>query len=343
MTVDKTSPLEALTELMRPAIQSQLRSIIPAVPESETGTLPYMLSYQLGWVGEGAGPQAQGKQIRPLMVLFAADAGGGNWQHALPAAGAVELLHNFSLIHDDIQDGSPTRRGRPTIWKRWGEAQAINTGDAMFALAIQSILDLENTLPPHITLQASRIFQQACLHLTQGQYLDLDFENRDEISLDEYGQMVSGKTAALLEAAMELGALCADVSPPRRGAFRDFGRQLGFAFQAQDDILGIWGEKERVGKSIKSDLVTRKKTLPILYGLTQRKRFYQHWKSGNIISEDVPVMAQLLEEEGARKFAQREADRLTKNALDALREANPEGKGGDALHALAEVLLKRKG
>ncbi|MFO8037665.1 MAG: polyprenyl synthetase family protein [Anaerolineales bacterium] len=341
--MDNTSPLDTLTDLMRPAIESQLRSIVPVASESERGSLPYMLSYQLGWVGEGAGRRAEGKQIRPLMVLFATDAGGGTWQHALPAAGAVELLHNFSLIHDDIQDGSPTRRGRPTVWKRWGQAQAINTGDAMFALAIQSILDLADTLPSDITLQACRVFQQACLHLTQGQHLDLDFEKREDVSPDEYWQMVKGKTAALLGAAMELGAICAEVSPVRRAAFREFGHQLGLAFQAQDDILGIWGEKEIIGKSIKSDLVTRKKTLPILYGLAQRKAFYQRWKGGRIPPEDVPALAQLLEEEGARSHAQREADRLTKSALDALKDANPEGKGGEALQALAEVLLKRRG
>lgn len=337
------SSLDALTELMQPAIQSQLRSIIPEASERETGDLPYMLSYQLGWVGEGAGPRAQGKQIRPLLVLFAADAGGGTWQYALPAAAAVELLHNFSLIHDDIQDRSPTRRGRPTVWKRWGEAQAINTGDAMFALALQSILDLDDKLPLQITLQASRVFQQACLRLTQGQHLDLDFENRVEISLDEYWQMVSGKTAALLGAAMELGALCAQVSSARRAAFRDFGHHLGLAFQAQDDILGIWGEKEIIGKSNKSDLVSRKKTLPILYGLTQRKAFYQRWKEGTITPEDVPELARLLEKEGARNFAQKEADHLTENALDALTNAQPEGKGGQALKELAEVLLIRRG
>ncbi len=337
------SSLDTLTELMRPAIQSQLRSIIPDASERETVDLPYMLSYQLGWVGEGAGPRAQGKQIRPLLVLFAADAGGGTWQHALPAAAAVELLHNFSLIHDDIQDRSPTRRGRPTVWKRWGEAQAINTGDAMFALAIQSILDLDHKLPLKITLQASRVFQQACLRLTQGQHLDLDFENREEISLDEYWQMVSGKTAALLGAAMELGALCAQVSSARRAAFRNFGHYLGLAFQAQDDILGIWGKKEVIGKSNKSDLVSRKKTLPILYGLTQRKAFYQRWKEDTITPEDVSELARLLEKEGARNFAEKEADRLTENALDALINAQPEGKGGQALTELAEALLKRKG
>ncbi|MFO7943335.1 MAG: polyprenyl synthetase family protein [Anaerolineales bacterium] len=337
------SPLETLSRIMRPALQNHLRSIIQAGSEFQTGELPDMLSYQLGWTGEGAGPRAQGKQIRPLLVLLTMKAGGGQWQDALPAASAVELLHNFSLIHDDIQDNSPTRRGRPSVWKRWGKAQAINTGDAMFALANRSLLDLSKSLNPRITLQACLVFQRTTLQLTKGQHLDLAFENKKQISLDQYWEMVSGKTAALLGTAMELGSICAQVSRARNKAFRKFGLQLGLAFQVQDDILGIWGETEIIGKSNTSDLVTGKKTLPILYGLAQGQTFSQRWKEGTVHPGKASDIARLLEEEGARAFAQKEADRLTKSALDALLHAKPEGKAGEALKELAKKLIKRKG
>jgi len=337
------SLLKTLAGIMRPALQNHLRSIIQAGSDFQTGQLPEMLSYQLGWTGEGAGSRAQGKQIRPLLVLLTMKAGGGRWQAALPAASAVELLHNFSLIHDDIQDNSPTRRGRPSVWKRWGKAQAINTGDAMFALANRSLLDLSKSLNPRITLQACLVFQRTTLQLTQGQHLDLAFENEKQISLDQYWEMISGKTAALLGTAMELGALCAQVSRTRKEAFREFGLQLGLAFQVQDDILGIWGKTEIIGKSNTSDLVTGKKTLPILYGLAQGQSFSRLWEEGPIHPGQASDIARLLEEEGAREFAQKEANRLTKSALDALLRAKPEGKAGEALKELAKKLLKRKG
>ncbi len=337
------SPLQELAERMRPALQDQLRSIVDHAIGPGMDELHTMLAYQMGWVGEGAGPQAQGKQIRPLLVLLAAQAGGGNWKDALPAAGAVELLHNFSLIHDDIQDDSPTRRGRPSVWKKWGRAQAINTGDAMYTLAYRSLHQLNNTFSPQIVLRAYHIFNQTCFRLTEGQHLDLNFEDREEITLDEYWAMVQRKTAALLGAGLEIGALCAGVSESRRHAFREFGRHLGLAFQALDDILGIWGEKEVMGKSNQSDLLTGKKTLPILYGIAQKGDFYTEWRGGEITPRTVSRLAKLLEKEGARCFASEKAASLTETALKNLEQAQPGGKAGVAIRDLATQLLQRKG
>lgn len=336
------SPLEKLRGDMQPAIQHALQAAVEAASAHTTESLQYMLSYQLGWVGDGAGPGAQGKQIRPMLVLLGAAASGGAWRQALPAAAAVELLHNFSLIHDDIQDNSSTRRGRPTVWKRWGKAQAINAGDAMFSLAHQALLDLELTLTPEVTLRACRVFQETSLHLTRGQHLDLDFEDRKEVTLDEYWQMVRGKTAALLGSAMSLGAICAQASQERQRAFQEFGLHLGLAFQAQDDILGIWGKTQVLGKSTESDLLSGKKTLPILYGLSQTGEFYRRWHAGPITEKDIPDLARLLDREGARKFARQQADRLTDQSLTALERAQPQGKAGQALHELALTLLGRE-
>jgi geranylgeranyl diphosphate synthase type I len=176
---------------------------------------------------------------------------GGKWENSLPAAAAVELVHNFSLIHDDIEDNSHLRRGRPTVWTKWGIPQAINTGDAMFTLAHLTILGLESTCSKAITLKAAAILQETCLELTQGQYLDIAYESQKELSIEGYWLMVSGKTAAMLAASTELGGLAAGCSPEEQQAYHEFGHALGLAFQVQDDYLGIWGEVELTENRLK--------------------------------------------------------------------------------------------
>jgi geranylgeranyl diphosphate synthase type I len=270
-------------------------------------------------------------------------AAGGAWKDSLPAAAAVELVHNFSLIHDDIEDNSPLRRGRPTVWKKWGVPQAINTGDAMLTLAHLTLLGLESTCSMKTAYQASVILQATCLELTQGQHLDMAFESQNSPSIEAYWLMVSGKTAALLAACTELGALVAGCPPEEQQAFHEFGHTLGLAFQAQDDFLGVWGDEELTGKSNESDLATGKKTLPILYGLHQKGKFFERWSQKPIRPEDVPALAQLLEEEGAKGYTQEAADLLTKDALQSLQDAHPQGEAGHSLKTLAQRLLQRQG
>jgi geranylgeranyl diphosphate synthase type I len=261
------------TQKLVASIENELHKSIDYQSESDLGDYYSILAYHLGWEGEGAGPETRGKRVRPLIVLLTCEAAGGDWQNALPAAAAVEMVHNFSLIHDDIQDNSPIRRGRETVWKRWGIAQAINAGDAMFTLAHLSLLRLESTTTSEITNQAANILHSACLQLTKGQYLDLAYESQAHLPLDAYWKMVGGKTAALLSACTELGAIVANTNQSRREAFRDFGYRLGLAFQAQDDILGIWGDAASTGKSNESDLFAGKKSLPVIYGLDQQGPF----------------------------------------------------------------------
>src|SRR5512146_862573 len=152
--------LQEYIQVMRPAVETQLQSFIDRSLRGNYPDLRSMLTYHMGWEGEGAGPEAQGKRIRPLLVLLCAEAAGGSWQNALPAAIAVELLHNFSLIHDDIQDNSPLRRNRPTVWVKWGIPQAINAGDVMFTLSFLSVQGMAASLPAGDVLQASRVLQQ---------------------------------------------------------------------------------------------------------------------------------------------------------------------------------------
>jgi geranylgeranyl diphosphate synthase type I len=326
---------------MLPAVEVELRRNVETAGQAELAGLRQMLAYHMGWEGEGAGPEASGKRIRPLLVLLCCAAAGGDWTHALPAAAAVELVHNFSLIHDDIQDNSDRRRGRLTVWKLWGVPQAINSGDTMFTLAHLAVLRLAETAAPEVVLQAAQWLQETCLHLTQGQYLDISYEHRHDLALTDYWPMVEGKTAALLSTCTRLGALVAGAAPARLEAYRQFGRWLGLAFQAQDDLLGIWGDADLTGKSAASDLLTGKKSLPVLYGLGLRGAFANRWAQGPIAAAEVPALAAQLAEEGGRAYTQEAADRLTNDALQALAQAGPTGEAGVALTSLAKKLLNR--
>ena len=336
------TPFDHLSEVMLPAIEDQLHQALIPAKNHHTPELYGMLAYHLGWEGKGAGARARGKRIRPLLVTLTAYAAEGSWHTALPAAAAVELLHNFSLIHDDIQDNSPHRRGRLTVWKLWGVPQAINAGDAMFTLAHMALNPLQETLPAEVVLKAHELLENACLALTQGQYLDISYETRSDLTLDAYWPMVGGKTAALLTACTELGALSAQVTPARQEAFRELGRYLGLAFQVQDDLLGIWGDAAVTGKSSESDLVAGKNSLPVLYGLSQDGAFAARWRQGPIQPDEVTAVADTLEAEGALEYTRATADELTAKALQSLENADPQGEGGEALVALANRLLKRE-
>lgn len=336
-----TSALFNKTQQLFPEIDKALRQTVSLVDKPGLEELHFMLSYQMGWVGEDAGERAQGKRIRPLLLTLTAGAAGGDWERALPAAAAVELIHNFSLIHDDIEDNSSLRRGRPTVWKKWGIPQAINTGDNMFALANLAVLRLADTTNIRIAFQASKILQHMCRKLTEGQFLDLSFEDRTDLGVDDYFQMIEGKTAALIGACCELGALIAEANDDKIKLYRNFGRSLGLAFQIQDDLLGIWGDAELTGKSTTSDLLTGKKTLPVLFGLNKGGDFARRWKTGTIIPNEIPELAQILEDEGARSYTQERANHYTNQALTNLRNAQPEGEFGVALFELSDQLLNR--
>lgn len=335
-------PLEQLVQTFLPAIEEELHKVVERAKGPELNLLHHMLAYHLGWEGEKAGPEARGKRIRPILLLLTTAATGGDWHKALPAAAAVELIHNFSLIHDDIEDNSPVRRGRPTLWKLWGVPQAINSGDALFSLAHLALLDISQYTSSNITLRASHLLLETCLHLTQGQYLDISYELRGDLTLQAYWPMVQGKTAALLATCTELGALVAEADPKVCNAYREFGYALGLAFQVLDDLLGIWGDAALTGKSAESDLLSGKKSLPVLYGLSQSGDFAARWARGPITADEVSFLASLLEREGAHAYTRECANDLTEQALEALERAQPQGDAGRALQILAHRLLNRQ-
>lgn len=240
------------------AIRSELQRQIARLDQPYTQSFHEILTYHMGWTGEGAGSEATGKRIRPLLLLLVSAACGADWTPALPAAAAVELMHNFSLLHDDIQDNSPKRRGRPTAWVKWGMPLAINAGGALFVLSNQAMLDLMPSYPAQTVLQTAVILNDACLDLTRGQFLDISYEQRSDLTLDDYWPMIAGKTASLLAACCQIGAILGNADSATQQAYRSFGHDLGLAFQVQDDILGIWGDETATGKSIASDLVEEK-------------------------------------------------------------------------------------
>jgi len=340
-----------LQQTMLEAIETELKRQVARLDQPHTQLFHEMLTYHMGWSGDGAGSQAAGKRIRPLVTLLSVasilnDENGNNnsrsnWLHAISLAAAIELVHNFSLVHDDIQDNSPLRRGRKTAWVKWGAPMAINVGDALFVIANQSALDLHKHYPAEMVVRAASLLNDCCLQLTQGQFLDMSYEERTDLSLEDYWPMIGGKTSALLSSCTQIGALLGYAQEDKIELYRQFGYHLGLAFQVQDDILGIWGDEALTGKSAASDLVEGKNSLPVLYALEKNGEFAKRWHQGPITPEEVGRVASLLEQEGGKAYAEKMSGELTQKALEYLQQADPQGEAGEAILELANMLLKR--
>jgi geranylgeranyl diphosphate synthase type I len=340
-----------LQQTMLAAVEKELQHQVQRLNQTYTQEFHEMLTYHMGWTGEGAGTGATGKRIRPLITLLSTasinskeqnnETNNLNWLHAVSAASAIELIHNFSLVHDDIQDNSELRRGRKTVWVKWGSPMAINAGDALFVIAYQSMLDCSKHYPAEMVMQATSILSEICLKLTQGQFLDMSYENHNDLSIENYWHMIGGKTASLLSACTQIGAILGYAKPDTIEAYRLCGYHLGLAFQVQDDVLGIWGDESVTGKSAASDLVEGKNSLPVLFGLTQNKQFATRWKQGAITQTEVRDVAKLLEDEGAKEYADKISLDETNKAMGYLEQAGPSGEVGETIYQLANQLLKR--
>ncbi len=283
----------------------------------------------------------QGKRVRPLITLLCTEGCGGNWKSALPAAAAIELIHNFSLIHDDIEDNGLIRRSKETVWKKWGLPKGLNAGDAMFTSAFIVISKLKNTVPSEIVIEAVELLSSACFKLTVGQQLDIDLENRENVAIHEYYEMISGKTAALLACCTQMGALIAGLDKEDQLQYSKFGNELGMAFQMYDDWLGIWGDPEFTGKSTSSDLIEGKKSLPVLMGLEKSKRFFTRWKGEQISPEEASIISALLSEDGVEESVMKEFNLWNQRALDSLNSLRCDENIRSALNELADKLLMR--
>jgi geranylgeranyl diphosphate synthase type I len=341
-----TNELNTLSAVYLPAIEAEMRAVLNLKDDGDGHSEPFygMIHYHMGWADEALNhiDHNGGKRIRPLMCLLACTAAGGEWRLAVPAAAAIEILHNFSLVHDDIQDDSPTRRGRPTVWTLWGRPQAINTGDAMFALAHLALARLADLgVPPGIVIRALRRFDETCIALTLGQYTDMSFESRDGVDAEEYVGMITGKTAALLALSTELGAMIAGAGDEQTEHFRQFGLNLGLAFQVQDDILGIWGDEKVTGKSAATDITTRKKTLPVLYALARSEPLRALYAADDADGEFVRLVVAELDQTGAHQYAVERAGYYSESAMDGLAAARPVEPAAAALRQLTGMLLRR--
>ncbi len=230
--------------------------------------LSRLLGYHLGWSDPHGKPANynRGKQLRPLLALLSCGAKGSDPANALAMASAIELLHNFSLIHDDVMDDSDTRRGRASVWSLWGVNQAINAGDGAYGLSFQLLAEADYHDPQAI-VYAQRILGKTCVDTVAGQMLDISFETRDDVNSEEYTLMTALKTGPLIGAALGGGALFAGSDWEEALALTQLGRQLGVVFQMQDDILGIWGEPDKTGKSASDDLTLKKKSYPVIWAM----------------------------------------------------------------------------
>jgi geranylgeranyl diphosphate synthase type I len=305
------------------------------------------MRHHFGWEdAEGRSTESGGgKLLRPALCLLCAEAVGGDAADALPAAVAIELLHNFSLIHDDIEDQSDTRHGRPTLWRVAGVAHAINAGDGMFVLAQRTLLDLP--LPPDRVVKAAVLFNEACVRLCEGQYLDLGFESRSSVTPAEYEEMIGGKSAALIAASMAIGALCGRADDATVDAFARCGHLLGLAFQIQDDVLGAWGDPALTGKPSGDDIRSRKKAFPAVHALAtlsgkdldELQRLYALSGLGDA---DVAMALRLFEAAGSREAATSTARAYAAQGLDELGPLELTPGRREEIEAIAGFFVERE-
>lgn len=268
-----------------------------------------MLSYHFGLGPHG--PARRGKRLRPQMLMRVCESEGAPLENAVDAAVAIELLHNYSLVHDDIEDRDEFRHGRRTLWSVYGIAQAINTGDAMCALSFLTLTRAKSHLGPVRALDVIERLHRAHHIMCDGQSLDLQFEGASHVEFADYNTMIACKTAALFEAACSLGACCAGVDPSGVQGYAELGRAYGMAFQVRDDVLGIWASADRTGKAVANDLVRRKWSFPIVWALAQpaspaREAIGQAYRAQRALERDeVDRVVAALDELGAREAAER--------------------------------------
>jgi geranylgeranyl diphosphate synthase, type I len=333
-----TAMLEALhrsRDQVTPALQAAVQRLDPSSR--------LQASYHLGWCDADGTPRSGGggKAVRPALALLSAEAVGAPAEVGLPGAVAVELVHNFSLLHDDLMDGDVERRHRRTVWSIWGSPAAILTGDALLALAHEVVLESPS---PHAG-RAALLLASTTRELTRGQVQDLAFETRDDVTLEECLDMAGGKTGALLSASAAIGAVLAGAPEDTLAALTTFGAQVGLAFQLVDDVLGIWGDPAVTGKPVHNDLRSRKKSLPVTYALgnAQHGAEIKAWlvAPGDHDDESVRRAADLVATAGGRDWALAEARRRMLLAEDALSSVDIRPQVRADMFSLAQFIVDR--
>ena len=328
------------------AIDEEIRDVLA---HAEPALQPFygMMLYHLGLDAQRSGG---GKRMRPLLCVLVYEALAGDARGMLPAAAALELLHNFTLIHDDIEDQDPTRHHRPTVWSVWGVAQAINTGDGMYAtsrLAVQRLR--ERGFPADRILDFACLIDQACVRVCEGQFLDISFESRTDVTAERYRSMAAKKTGALIAACAEGAAVLATDDRQVRGSLARFGDAFGQAFQAYDDLMGIWATTERTGKLEMQDLVKRKKTLPVVMAFekassrvrTELTALFE--PPAPLQADRVERIRDLLDELGTREQLEREIAAHRTRALHELRGIGALAASSEPLELLERLVASATG
>ena len=344
--VDNTS-VSALLERGKRLATPLLREAVERLaPPMDT-----VAAYHFGWIDEAGRPSEAdgGKAVRPALALLSAEVTGAPPETGLPGAVAVELVHNFSLLHDDLMDGDEQRRHRDTVWKVHGPAQAILVGDALFALANEILLEPGTAEAGRATRRLTR----ATRKLIDGQAQDISYEHREQVTVEECLEMEGNKTGALLACASSIGAVLGGADEHTADALERYGHHLGLAFQAVDDLLGIWGDPESTGKQTWSDLRQRKKSLPVVAALAADgpaaarlgEILAADAKSSdfaNFSEEEFAARAALIEEAGGREWTAEEARRQHTLAIEALDLVDMPDRVRDQFTALADFVVVRK-
>jgi geranylgeranyl diphosphate synthase type I len=320
-TADCQLPIPPAFARYLPAIEAAMRR---AVGE-ERSLLYDMMRYHLGWADAEGRPvnEGSGKALRPVLCLLTCEALCGRAEPALPAAAAIEILHNFSLVHDDIQDQDQTRRGRPTTWTLWGVPQAINAGDGLWAVSTRTLLrSVEAGADPVMAVRATAMLNDASMTMIEGQALDIGFEQQEVVGVERYLDMIARKTGALIACSITLGALFGGADDRELAAFQRYGALIGRIFQIRDDVLGIWGEEAVTGKSTTSDIRRKKQTYPVVYalgsGTSAARTLAALYAKPHLDDNDVGRAVSLLDELGAQEHAMRLAEETFAQATAAL-------------------------
>ncbi|MEV6177527.1 polyprenyl synthetase family protein [Streptomyces sp. NPDC052016] len=341
--VDVTALLERGRTLATPVLRAAVDRLAPPMDT--------VAAYHFGWIDAQGNPTDGdgGKAVRPALAVLSAEVTGAGPQVGVPGAVAVELVHNFSLLHDDLMDGDEQRRHRDTVWKVHGPAQAILVGDALFALANEVLLEL-GTVDAG---RATRRLTTATRALIDGQAQDISYEHRDRVSVEECLEMEGNKTGALLACASSIGAVLGGADERTADTLETYGYHLGLAFQAVDDLLGIWGDPVSTGKQTWSDLRQRKKSLPVVAALAAGGPASE--RLGEILAadaknsdvahfseEEFAARAALIEEAGGREWTAEEARRQHTIAVEALNAVDMPEQVRDRFTALADFVVVRK-
>ena len=340
-----------------PAIFSRYKAsvetaLLRSVPTSQGDDLFFPLRYHLGWVDQtgktSESTSSQGKALRPTLCLFACEALEADPERAFPAAAALELIHSFSLIHDDIQDQDLERRHQPTLWSLWGMPRALVVGNGLQSVGDLALLDVAGpSVPAETALGVSQILTESYVEMIQGQCLDLEFESRTDVLADAYLQMIAFKTGALIRGGLEIGALLASDDPVAFQAFSRFGSGVGRAFQIRDDHLGIWGDQATTGKAAGNDIRRRKKTFPVVYALEKtsgpaRQELLRLYGQEELGDADVDRVLAILDEVGAQDRSYAITQTSAGEALEALAPLDLPGWANAEAEALVDFLANRE-